>query len=296
VKRSTAINHMVIFILLLQTIKINAAEPVIPAPKENVVDFDSIKNVLKNDQLDTIVKKKVAKQKKREEAKLAKEKMRFDIPTEDQFWSFFSEYWLVKNAPLLKWEFKRPSYGLGKSLEVFFEKMGIYEQKFKIILANTPNIFHFALPSNNNEVIFILSLPFVRILDLSKLEISLLLFEDYLRAKNGLFISKIKTKKLTDLLGSNFYEKKIDQNIFKEVLKKYDQLVYDKGFNYQEQFEVTKQMNNFLKNDMKLWNVYYQMIIKIDDLVKGNVLYRSYIKIYPSPELQLGWLSPKKRN
>lgn len=67
----------------------------------------------------------------------------------------------------------------------------------------------------------------------------------------------------------------------------------EKGFNFQEQFETTKEVDALLKNDLKMWNTYVTMIEKIDQLVKNNILYKNYIQIYPSPELQLSWLKPK---
>jgi len=174
--------------------------------------------------------------------------------------------------------------------------MGYYEVKFKILLVNTPNITHFVLPSNRGELIFILSVPFIRTLDLSKLEISLLLFEDLQRNEIGLFKANLKSIKREKLLGSNYYSsKKIDIKVFEKTLKQYDEIIFDKGFNFQQQFEVTKRMGDLLRSNLKLWSTYFQMIKKIDDLVKSNLLYSKYNKIYPSPELQLNWLSPKAK-
>ena len=146
-------------------------------PMVEPIEFDKIKDVIKKDRLkSTVTKKKkkiVQKKKERTEQKMR----RYDIPSEDEFWSFFSEYWLVKNVTILKWDFKKPDYGLEVSFRRFLEDLGLFEVKYRILLVNTPDISHFALPSNNNEVIFILGVPFIRTLDLSKLEISILLLE-----------------------------------------------------------------------------------------------------------------------
>ena len=78
-------------------------------------------------------------------------------------------------------------------------------------------------------------------------------------------------------------------------MKSYDQISFIKGFNFQQQFNITKLMNNHLVSDMKLWNSYYKLLGKLDTLVKSNLMYQKYNKIYPSPELQLNWLKPVKK-
>lgn len=259
------------------------------------VDFSSVRNLLEEDGLQ---KSANAKKKKIKKVRTAREKRkvnRYNVPNENNVWSFISEYWLVKNAPLLKWDFRKPDYGISESFTMFLEKQGLYEKNFKIILVDTPNISHFALPSNSNEKIFILSLPFIRALDLSKFEISILLFEDYLRSEMQHFYRKVQLKGIKKLVGSNFYKKKFDKKAIEDVLKVYDDIIFIKGFSIQQQFEVSKKLEGYLKSDLRLWNGYMKMLRKIDVLVKNNILYSKYIKIYPSPELQIDWLSPKKK-
>lgn len=264
------------------------------AKEQETIDFNKIKQVLKNDQLETQVIKKETETKKIVEEKKKVDVSRFNVPPREEMWTFLSEYWLVKNAPVLKWDFQKPDYGLNESFAAFLEKMGHFEKKFKILMVDTPNVYHFALPSNPGETIFLLSLPFVRTMDLSKQEICLLLFEDYLRLRLGYFEKMVSSKSLQELIGGNFNEKKLDKKVFEEVFKKYDEIILDTGFNFEQQFEVTRQMNEVLKTDLSVWNSYVQLLKKIDDLLKGNVLYSKYSKIYPSPELQLGWLLPKE--
>lgn len=265
------------------------------AKEQETIDFKQIKQVLKNDQLEIQAQKKTEEVKKVVEEKKKVDTSRFNIPPREEFWSFFSEFWLVKNAPVLKWDIQKPDYGLQESFASFLEKMGHFEKKFKILIVDTPNVYHFALPSNPGETIFLLSLPFMRTLDLSKQEISLLLFEDYLRVKMGYFEKSVTSKAIQDLLGTNFSEKKLEKKVFEDALKKYDEIIFDTGFNFEQQFEITNQMNTILRNDLTLWNSYVSLLKKIDDLVKENVLYNKYSKIYPSPELQLGWLLPKEK-
>jgi hypothetical protein len=262
---------------------------------EELIDFKNIQEVLKSDSLDQEVKKKKkavsSKKRKTKRANIRK----FNVPGEDHFWSFFTEYWIIRNVTLLKWDFEKPDYGLDVSLQRLFEGMGIYEKKFKILLLNTSEITHFALPSNPGEYIFLLSVPFIRTLDLGKLEISLLLFEDYIRMEKGYFKNMVMFPELKKFIGENFFKKKIDKEIFKKLSKKYDDVIYKKGFNFQKQFEVTKRMNSILRPDVKLWNSYYLTLKKIDTLVKTNLLYKNYLKLYPSPELQINWLKPTNK-
>ncbi len=263
--------------------------------KKSHLDFDSIKSVLKNDFLTEEARKNRKQEVELDKAKLAKKKGQYNSPDRSDFWTFFTEYWLVKNATILKWDFEKPDYALDDSFKFFLEKLGYYEKTFRILLVNTPNITHFALPSNPNEYLFIVSVPFIRTLDLTKLEISLLLFEDMLRADSGYFVKYVSTDDLRQLVGKNFYDKKkINLKTLKNLATKYDEIIFDKGFNFQQQFTITKKMDHILKTDLQLWNMYYKMLQKIDDLVKSNVLYKKYNQIYPSPELQMNWLRPKK--
>lgn len=269
-------------------------EKTVDEKKQELVDFKAIKDLLKNDQLKNSVNKKASSYKKKDELRKKRILSKYKIPSSANFWSFFTEYWLVKRATTLKWDFRKPDYGIQESFKAFLENLGYYEVKFKILIVDSPNAFHFALPSNSSEYIFLISLPFIRTLDLSKLEISILLFEDFLRTKLGQFKSKIMIPGLNEYLGGNFHKKKFNKALFDKLMKKYDQIIFEKGFSFQEQFSVTRNMGTIFKNHLKLWGVYYKMLEKIDVLVKSNLLFKKYNSIYPSPELQMGWLKPKK--
>jgi hypothetical protein len=264
------------------------------AKNNDLLDFSSIKDIIKKDGLEGELKKKQDEKRKFLDEKKRIEMRRFNVPTEDIFWSMFSELWLVKNATKLKWDFHKPDFELEKAFALFLESQGFYEKKFKILLLDTTEITHVALPSNSDEVILMLSLPFVRTMDLSKVEISLILFEDFIRLRRGYFKSYVTSKELEAFLGTNFNGKPFNKKIIEDHLKKYNTVLFEKGFSFQDQFEVTKEMDGLLKSDLKIWNTYLTLIGKIDQLVKGNVLYKNYSQIYPSPELQLNWLKPKE--
>lgn len=258
-----------------------------------VLDFSSIKDVIKKDGLEGELKtKEVAKRTQLNQKKLQDMK-RFNVPDQNVFWSMFSELWLVKNAPLLKWDFHKPDFDLEKSFISLLESQGQYEKKVKILLLDSTEVIHAALPSDNNEYIFLLSLPFIRILDLSKVEISIILFEDFIRNRKGYFKNYVSSKSLEAYMGSNFFGKPFNKKIIADHLKKYNTLLTEKGFSFQEQFETTSEMDALLKNDLKMWNTYLNLLEKIDNLTKTNVLYKKYSQIYPSPELQINWLKPK---
>ena len=163
--------------------------------ENEIVDFSAIKDELKKDGLVKGAKNYSKKVKEVKTKRIKNVNKKYSYPREVDFWTFFSEYWLVKNSQLLKWDFKKPDYGLIISFKKFLEKFGFYNKKIKILYINSPNITHMGLPSDPNEFIFLVSVPFIRTLDLSKLEISLILFEDFLRLKAGYFVKNINNKK-----------------------------------------------------------------------------------------------------
>lgn len=289
-----------ISLMLLATGTLLAEEEAKPEGKEeskekskDLLDFSSIKDIIKQDGLEGALKAKQEEKRKYLDDKKLKEMKRFNVPTQDVFWSFFSELWLVKNAALLKWDLHKPDFELEKAFTVMLENQGYYEKKIKILILDSTEIAHAALPSNSDEFIFILSLPFIRTLDLSKVEISLILFEDFIRVKRGYFKNYVTDKELESYMGSNFNGKPFDKKIIETHLKKYSEVLFEKGFSFQEQFETTKEVDSLLKSDLKIWNTYLSMLEKIDNLTKNNTLYKKYNQIYPSPELQLNWLRPK---
>lgn len=259
-----------------------------------VVNFNSIKKVLQQDGLSEAAKKKEKQVVilKKEQSKI--EMNRYLYPTESELWGFISEYWLIKNAQILNWDFEKPDYGLEKSFSSTMEKLGFYQKKYKILLVNNPTMVRAGLPGDN-EFILLLSVPFIRSLDLSKLEISLLLFEDFLRLEQGYFKKNVATDKFHKLSGTNFQGQKPDVAMVEEMLKNYSNQINQKGFTFQQQFEITKKMDAYLKSSPELWNVYFRLLGKIDRFIKVNIQYKEYVRLYPSPEMQVKWLSPEDK-
>jgi len=273
----------------------NAQEKISPTQEEKevkVLNFNNIKSVLKNDGL---ISKKNEKEKlvtkiKEERKKILIEK--YSYPSEEDFYKFLTELWLVRNAQVLQWDFPKPEYGIEIAFKGLLEKIGYYNKKIKILMVNSPVISHFALPLGNNEFVFLVSLPFIRTMDLTKVDIALLLLEDYFRLEQKLFINNINVDKT--IFDKNFLDETFNKKLIPETLESYSRVILKTGFNFQQQFEITKKMNEVLTSDQPLWGAYYKLLNKIDRLIKSDLLFKDYLKIYPSPELQLQWLKPKK--
>lgn len=260
-----------------------------------VVDFSNIKKVLKEDGLSQSaqeVQEKVAVMK---EEKVIIDNSRYAYPNEVELMGFMTEYWLVKNAQLLDWDFQKPDYGIENSFSKLLEQFGFFQKKFKVLLLNTPTLVRAALPGPDNEMVFLLSVPFIRSLDLTKLEISLLLLEDFFRLESGYFVKAVMTDKAKGLAGGNFHGTKPDLSMIEELMKNYDKQINEKGYTFQQQFEVTKKMDAYLKSNPELWNSYFKLVGKIEKFLKTNAQYKTYIKLYPSPDMQIKWLSPEEK-
>lgn len=273
-----------------------AQDTTLPQEKElDVVDFQHVKDVLKKDGLMQEVQKKKKEVSQIREIRVVEEKARYQWPSEDDFWPLATEYWLVKDAPLLLWDFDRPDYGIEGSFTSVLKTVGMLQKRFRILALNAPAPGHLGLPWTDQEFCLLFSVPFVRAMDLSKLEISLLLLEDVLRLQEGWLKDFARPTNLKTLVDSNFQEKKPDYSAFYEVGKSYRKFLTEKGYSFQQQFLITKKMNELLKSHPELWNAYIRLLGKIDRLVKGNRQFADYIKLYPSPEMQIRWLAPEEK-
>ncbi|MBF0297204.1 MAG: hypothetical protein HQK51_00670 [Oligoflexia bacterium] len=267
-----------------------------PPSEETPIDFSTIKKIIKNDLLEDVVIKKneIIQNNKKEQQRKKIETYRF--PSIDDFWSFISEYWIIQNSSRLIWNFEKADYGIETSVQSIFENMGLYEVKFKILLVNSLSLYHFVLPSGNNECIFLLSFPLMRTLDLTKTEVALLILEDYFRLNQNYFKDYVYEKELDKFIGNNFYQKNFELSLINKVLKNYSYMIFEKGFSPQQQYEVTKRIAESIKTNSKLLVAYTGLLNKLDLLVKNNKDYRNYNKIYPTPEMQLKWLSVNSKD
>lgn len=282
------------FLLFVSLISFAQTEKLQDEKELETVNFNSIKKILQQDGLSEAAKKKEKQVQviKKEQNKI--ETQRYLYPTESELWGFVSEFWLIKNAQLLNWDFEKPDYGLEKTFSQTMETIGFYQKKYKILLINNPTVVRAALPGDN-EFILMLSVPFIRSMDLSKLEISLLLLEDFIRLELGYFKKNVATDKMAKLAGENFQNQKPDVSMVEELVKNYTNQIHQRGYTFQQQFEVTKRMDAYLKSNPELWNSYFRLLGKMDKFIKVNIQYKDYVKLYPSPEMQLKWLSPEEK-
>lgn len=287
------------FVWLLAALSLFASaqeKVLLPEEKElDVVDFQHVKDVLRKDGLMQEVKKKKNEVKRIGELRTEEQKKRSSWPTEEEFWPLAAEWWLVKNASTLKWDFERPDYGLEDSFAQVLRKVGKVGKKFRLLAIDAVTPAHLGLPWLESEYCLLFSVPFVRSMDLSKLEISLLLLEDVLRLEEGWLKEEARPAKLKDLVGTSFYGKAPDLSPLMDVGRTYSRFISEKGFSFQQQFRLTKQMDAVLKPNPELWNAYVRLLGKIDRLTKGVAAHASYPKLYPSPEMQIRWLAPEEK-
>ena len=171
------------------------------------VELNELKEILIKDKLYENAQKKKKTLEKIKTARSKIRKKRSYYPKENDFWEISSEYWLVRNAPLLNWDFDKPIYGIGLHLKKALVQLGFVEKKIKIIYSKNDIVPHFALPSSKESYIFVLSIPFVKVMDLTKAEISMLLLEDLLRIDLAYFKRNIQSKQFLTQLGKEIVEK-----------------------------------------------------------------------------------------
>ncbi len=274
------------------------SDEVIDEPKTKIeeeaeiIDFDKLNNVLKQDRLDAYAKEKQALAKKLAEQRKALEKKKYFYPREENFWSMLSELWCVKNSLYLKWDFENADLGIGINFKKLLESLSLNKKKIKILMLDSMNISHLALPADEGHYIFLLSLPFIRTMDLTKREISILLLEDMIRADKEFFKSFLKADEVKKKSGKIMENNKPDLKYVKQLLDQYSEVGLQKGFTFQQQYEVTKFMDNILKTKSEYWHSYLTLTQKRDLLVKTNEGFSWYSRFYPSPEMQLTWLQP----
>ncbi len=289
----------IIILGLLYTINIyskdkqRAEKGSVEAKELEIIDFSTIKNVLEHDQLSEVARKKIKRLKKIKAAKEQRKLETYSVPDGDLFWQIASELWLVKNATLLKWNFVKPDYGIDTFSQKVFKQLGIINFEYKVLLLNTSAISHFYLPYGN-KLLVILSVPFMRSLNLTQSEIAILLVEEYLRSKEHYFEQHVMSDKLQTYIGRSYMqEKKIDYRPFEKLLSRYDNLIFLQAYSFQEQYRITKKMRILLGGEGKLKKAYISLLEKIANLVESDPDYKEYVKFYPSPRVQLNWFIGK---
>jgi len=250
-----------------------------------------VKEIIKKDYLEIIRKEMDEKYKKKAKKEVKNQSVDKSIfINEKDYWDFLSNYWLIKNSDILKWDFKKVDYGLMAIFKKVLSSVGIKNQKVRILYLNSSLITHFALPEGSSGVTFLLSKPFIEKMDLTKQEISVLLLEDYLRIREKIVEKKILLKSSELLIPKNSNGKKIRKYFF-ELMNIFDDVILNKGFSFQDQFLITRKMVVFLEGEKLLRTNYVSLINKINELIRTNDSFKNYTRFYPSPDMQLKWLA-----
>lgn len=256
------------------------------------VKLKNLKKILEHDKLLEISKEKekLEKLKKKVKKKVIRKISRF--PSEDVFWEIFSEYWLAHNAAELKWNYNYPDYGIGNFFKKTAIKLGFVQKDFKILYSKSPLVTHFALPSKKDSYIFVLGIPFIQRMDLTKIEITTLLLEDMIRSDKGYIQSIIsKNTSLEKLYGIELTSSMDSTNkVMKNLNSNLNDFFSKKGFSFQMQFDVTMKMNSYLLSTPEILNSYKSLCKKRYYLGLNHKEFKFYARVYPSPEMQRKWL------
>ncbi|MBP9674265.1 MAG: hypothetical protein KBD63_04150 [Bacteriovoracaceae bacterium] len=251
---------------------------------------DLLEQVLQND----FLKEDIFSQKRQQqEIKKVSEKDQYNFPSQSDFFNFMSEYWLVKKIEELKWDKMGVEYGVQDVIRNLFVSLNLPTPHYRMLLVHSSQFYHGMLPSLDTPI-FIISEPFLRAINLSKLEIALLFLENYYRLQANYFIKKVETTNLKMMLTTNFYPQSVDSKLIKKTLNAYDTIFFKKGFSLRQQYEVTKKMAQVLSSKSEILDVYYVMLGKVESLTKNNLYYKNYNKIYPFASVQQRWLLGKK--
>ncbi len=249
----------------------------------------TIQKILQNDLLDASAQDQFDQFQAAKRQQKERLKQRYLFPPASEFWNIFSEYWLVKRMTFLKWDYPTAHLGLESTLHQTFQQIDLPYQSFKILLVQTTDIGHIALPSSLNQPIFILSEPFLRAAGLSTEEAVALLITDWLRLKQKRFETYVSTRKLRKLLGTNFYPSSLDRRVMEKSLKRYDDFMNKKRFSYQDQFFVIKSLKARTQKHPKILKALVSGLRKIKRLTNINLVYQSYKRLYPLLESQIYW-------
>ena len=261
----------------------------------DLVDFSSVRALLKSDNLERRAREKERTAARRKERALKERSRSFDLPGKGDFWGLLSELWLVRNADLLKWDVRRPDRGLEDSFAGLLSSLGRHGQRFRILLTDSRAVSHVSLPADPGDAILVLSVPFLEALGASLLETALLLHEDLVRSEAGFFKDFVLEGPAKTLIGGNFEGKPWPKDAVEGALAAYDRLVLARGFDFKQQFQVTKASDRALGGNAAYRRAYRGLVAKKDRLVGSDPSFRGYARLYPSPELQMNWLAGTDR-
>lgn len=248
----------------------------------NKGSVNTIKDILIKDHLLLEADKKKMDELRLEAEKEKIEKSKIKVLTDEEFTEIATLLWLVKRESKLRWDFEKVDYGVNETFKKLLHKLNVTGPVYKILYLNSDIIPHVGILSGNNYILLI-SKTFIEKLDLSKQEVALILFEEFIRLKLNLLQNKIN-QKVTKMDVK-------DKRTFDEYWNILDQEIIKMGFSFQEQFSLTKEIVNYIKNEPKISEIYQRLNEKIKILIQTENQYSFYPKIYPSPDLKEAWLA-----
>jgi hypothetical protein len=258
---------------------------------EEKSDFKELKEILKKDELlENFTKKQKAKKVKKAVKKMLAVQDEF-FPDKKSFWEIYPEYWVAKNAAILKWNFERVDMGVSLHTQKILNQVGILEKNLKVLFLNSSFIPHLSFSNTENQFLILISLPFIKAMDLTKNQISLLIIEEVLRAQR-LHLEQVLIEKDQKVM----YQKKIAKleevtSFINQLDEKFMKFLKSQGFSFQMLYEVTLEMKNILASHPILLKDYKELCEKKKSLVINSKDFKFYSRLYPSPEMQLKWLS-----
>ena len=198
----------------------------------------SIEKYIQSDFLTKEIELKNSFQDKKLESLYVQKKQSFKYPSYDDFWRFTFEYWMVKNAKYLKWDQSIANEEFNQELRSLFQSTNIKIKKFKVFILPTSWISHFAIPKGNSEFYFFISQQFIKEAALKSSQAAIVLFDDYIKLKNGFLMKFLQDTDFVKKLGKDFYlNKQPDIPGFEKLVEKISYFFRFYGYQFNHAFE-----------------------------------------------------------
>lgn len=252
----------------------------------------NIKQYLESDFLlgESIKKEKLQKESTQQLLNHTKNKYRY--PSVQDFWKFASEYWLVKNIDVLKWDRASDASLYKKGFEQLLATLNKKGITFKIIVSPTSWISHFVLPRGTGNYIFVVSLPFITEAKLTTEDVLFVMLEDLIRIEKGYLFDFLKDESFFKKLGSDFYvNKKPNMSDFEKMMEQMSYFYKQYGYSFDQEFRVTRELIELIKNDEPLTQKYEGYSYKLSKLgEKFKQLFPKDEGLYPGLMIKKSWL------
>lgn len=218
-------------------------------------------------------------------------KKRYSYPSFQDFWSFASEYWLVKNVKNLKWDQAADSSEIKKNFQNLLAELNIKNIKVKVFLFPTEWVPHLVLPRSKDEYVFLVSQKFVDITGISARQLSYLLYEDMIRLEKGYLFNFFQNDEFVKGLGSSFYiNQKPNIGQFEKLMSKLNIFYKEHGYSFEEQYQVTKKICEQVSSQSQRVSQYqkYNSLVE-KKLSQLNIVFPKFNALYPGIGMKRLW-------